>query len=104
MYVLCPHCPHMHNVFYLLKDMAERLARVEQSLLEIHASMKDVMAASIETWTRNSSWGSEDCVGFCVLMDEVFHVIPAERMVLVNTLINNSGFVYQVNHAQLPLN
>lgn len=52
--------------------MAERLARVEQSLLEIHASMKDFMAASIETWTRNSSWGSEDCVWFCVLLDEVF--------------------------------
>ena len=71
--------------------MAERLARVEQSLLEIHASMKDFMAASIETWTRNSSWGSEDCLWFCVLMDEVFHVIPAERMVLVYTLINGFG-------------
>lgn len=69
---------------YALKDMAERLARVEQSLLEIHASMKDFMAASRETWTRNSSWGSENCVRFCVLMD---HVIP-DWIVLLYTLIN----------------
>ena len=86
------HIVHICTMFFnLLEDMAERLARVEQSLLEIHASMKDFMTASIETWTRNSSWGSEDCVWFCVLMDEVFHVIPAERMVLVYTLINGFG-------------
>eukprot|EP00434_Breviolum_minutum_P003578 symbB.v1.2.003148.t1/scaffold177.1/size287523/13 len=44
-----------------VQDMAERLARVEQSLLEIHASMKEQQAAvgpamSVKAGTSMSRW------------------------------------------------